>query len=134
MPNVIVKENSSQYGPLILQAVVLFASISGSLGGAVSAQEQKVRIFLTKESVTVDSSVLCSEEDLKVALSEHAKQIAIHVENEPSIDTKRVLRLLKMIRDLGYENVTSTGAGQPGWTLYPLPDDLDVFGCEEQGE
>jgi biopolymer transport protein ExbD len=134
MPDANVKKSTSQFRPTLLQSLALVALLLTALDTDVSAQAQDVQILFSKESVKVGYAELCSEEDLKVTLSEYAIETTIYVENDPSIDTDRVLRLLEIIRDLGYENVTSASAGEPGWTLYPLPDDVDVFRCEEARE
>jgi len=104
--------------------------ILGLAGAAISAQEQRVTIILTEDSVTIGSTHLCSQESLETHLAEYAKDAAIHVENRPVIATARVLKLLEIIRGLGYEHVTLTGLGELGWTLYPIPDELDVFKCD----
>ena len=108
--------------------------ILGLAGAAIFAQEQRVTIILMEDSVTIGSTLLCSQESLETQLANYANDTAIHVENSPVIATERVLKLLEIIRGLGYERVTSTSVGEPGWTLYPIPDELDVFKCDGDNE
>lgn len=119
----------------MLNRLLVLISLTLSLGGtALLAQDDGLQISLDADSLSIGTTVLCSQRQLENILANYSRDVAIHVDNSPDVATDRVLRLLEILRELGFMRITSNDAGQPGWTIYPFPKDLDIFLCDESKE
>ncbi len=94
-------------------------------------QAANIQIVVTKESISTGSTVLCSAGDFEESLAGYSKDTHVLVDNDPDVPTETLIRINEILRSLGFEDVSSNSAGDPGWALYPLPSDTDLFTCEK---
>jgi len=107
---------------------------SSLVGAAQSAEEERVQITLDKDSVSFGSIVICSVEELEEYLAAYPKTSAVEIVNSLDVSTDQFLRMMVILKSFGFEDVSSNHSGNPGWTLYPLPKDRDIFNCNEDGQ
>lgn len=119
--------------PLFRTALVgvlsLAVMISGLAGATDSTEEEQIQIVLTNEATSLESTIICSSQELEESLARYSRSTHVRIDNHRDVPTEKFLRLMEILKSLGFADVSSNGAGNPGWTLYPLPKDIDIFNC-----
>lgn len=119
--------------------LVALGSWSFPVGVIWADDADALRIVLTRESIHVGDSVLCSLAALETTLASESRTTSVIVETAPDVDTDIHILVIEKLRTLGFEQVDAEGAGYPGWTLYPSQPNTEFHGCaqsemEEPGE
>ena len=96
-----------------LRGVFASAVVVSSLVGATDAAEkEKVQITLTNEAMRVGSTIVCSLEELEESLAIYSKTTYVQIDNDPDIPTEKFIRLMQILRSLGFDEITSNGPGE----------------------
>ena len=116
----------------IASVVVLVSifGISSPLSATDEGEIEKIQIEITKTAVSLDSKVVCSLDEFEASIASYLKSARVHVRVGPDVATAKFLQLVEILRSIGFEDVRSTGVGDPGWALYPPSHDVDVFQCD----
>ena len=90
-----------------------------------------LQIAVTQKGISVGSTVLCSIAALESSLESESRTRSVVVNTDPDVDTEIHLRVLEVLKSLDFEQVSATGAGDPGWALYPFSLAVEFPDCEE---
>jgi hypothetical protein len=115
----------------VMGALVALGCWSVLAGDILSDNEEDLQIVLTRESIRIGATVLCSVAALETNLASQPRTTHVNVEVAPDVSTGIFARVMEILRTLGFEQVSNKGAGDPGWTLYPFPPDTEFPGCSQ---
>ena len=114
-----------------LGLIVVVGPFAVLANDASFSDETAIHIFLTPESIRVDTAELCSLAELKSVLNERLRSTPVAVEATAESSTEIVFKLREILSNLGFEKVTYEGVGSPGWGLYPPSADTEFHGCDQ---
>lgn len=134
---VVANSNTYRINPgfrrFMVGVLVALGSSLFFVGVTLADGADDLQIVLTRESIRVGDSVLCSLTALETTLASESRKTNVVVRTAPDVDTNIHILVIEKLRTLGFESVRAESAGHPGWTLYPPQPNTEFHGCDQSG-
>ena len=127
--------NTLRINPMVrnwaVGALVALGSWSVLAGDILSDDAEDLPIVLSRDSIRIDSTVLCSLTAFETTLASQPRTTRVNVKADPDARSEIVAWVIQTLATLGFEQVSIKGWDNPGWFLYPPQPDTEFQGCDQ---